>query len=309
MAAKDVVNKAMFSNPIEIVELFNKVFFNGINVLHPSRITDGPTDLCLYYERKGGISVTKREADICKIYYQGKNLPLIILCIENQTCYDSTMESRIHEYNKLIKEDLKRQLLIDNKSIVIFLNIIITYSGSKKPYISTNETYKDIIKSLKSDKSCSFIREIRPKNKLIELNTDIGILFKCIYLNKKKTEKKLYEYIKSNLTQINNNPDISYYLKETTDIDEIVIDPSKIEGSSTFMSLWTVLQDESYKEGHTDGIRQGIKEGIEQGIEQGINKERIRIINNLSNVFDIEKIAEMLNISEDDVKKALKSGK
>ena len=75
------------------------------------------------------------------------------------------------------------------------------------------------------------------------------------------------------------------------------------------MSLWTVLQDESYKEGHTDGIRQGIKEGIEQGIEQGINKERIRIINNLSNVFDIEKIAEILNISEDDVKKALKSGK
>ena len=297
MAAKDVVNKAMFSNPIEVVELFNKVFFNGINVLHPSRITDGPTDLCLYYEKKGDISVTKREADICKLYYQGKNLPLIVLCIENQTCYDSTMEERIHEYNSLIKEDLKRQLLIDNKSVVVFLNIIITYSGSRKPYISTNETSLEAINSMKGNKSCSLIREIRPKNKLIELKTDVGILFQCIYLNKKRTDKKLYSYVKNNLIRINNNPDISYYLLETTGIKDIVVDPNKIEGSNSFMSLWSVLQDESYNDGHQDGIKEGIDE------------ERIRNVKSLSNVFDAKRIAELLSISLEEIESILESGK
>ena len=205
MAYKDIVNKAMFSNPIEVAELFNTVFFNKNNIINPSRIINGPTDLCLYYEKKHNVCVTKREADVCKIYYQGKNLPLIILCIENQTCYDSAMEERIYEYNNLIKEDLKRQLLINDESVIIFLNIIITYSGSRKPYVSTNETYKDVINSMKRNKSCSLIREIRPKNKLIELKTDVGILFQCIYLNKKRTENKLYSYVKNNLIRINNN--------------------------------------------------------------------------------------------------------
>lgn len=297
MAAKDVVNKAMFSNPIEVVELFNKVFFNEINILNSSRVTDGPTDLCLYYERKANISVTKREADVCKLYYQGKNLPMIILCIENQTCYDSTMESRIYEYNKLIKEDLKRQLLINDESVVIFLNIVITYSGSRKPYVSTNETYKDVINSMKGNKSASFIREIRPKNKLIQLKTDVGILFQCIYLNKKRTDKKLYRYVKDNLIRINNNPDIAYYLLETTGIEDIIVDPSKIEGSSVFMSLWTVLQNESYNNGHQDGIKEGIGE------------ERMRNIKSLSKVFDSERIAELLSISLEEVESILKSGK
>ena len=113
----------------------------------------------------------------------------------------------------------------------------------------------------------------------------MGILFQCVYLNKKSTDKKLYRYVKDNLTRINNNPDISYYLKETTGIDEIVVDPSKIEGSSTFMSLWDVVR------------------------EEGINEERKRNVISLSKVFDAERIAELLSISLEEVESILKSGK
>ena len=122
-------------------------------------------------------------------------------------------------------------------------------------------------------------------------------MFQCIYLNKKRTDKKLYRYVKDNLIRINNNPDIAYYLLETTGIEDIIVDPSKIEGSSVFMSLWTVLQNESYNDGHQDGIKEGIGE------------ERMRNIKSLSKVFDAKRIAELLSISLEEVENALKSGK
>ena len=122
-------------------------------------------------------------------------------------------------------------------------------------------------------------------------------MFQCIYLNKKRTDKKLYRYVKDNLIRINNNTDIAYYLLETTGIEDIIVDPSKIEGSSVFMSLWTVLQNESYNDGHQDGIKEGIGE------------ERMRNIKSLSKVFDAKRIAELLSISLEEVENALKSGK
>ena len=88
---------------------------------------------------------------------------------------------------------------------------------------------------------------------------------------------------------------------ETTGIKDIVVDPNKIEGSSSFMSLWTVLQDESYNDGHQDGIKEGRKKGMDE--------ERIRNVKSLSKVFDTKRIAELLSISLEEIESILESGK
>lgn len=292
MADKDVVNKSMFSNPLFVADLFNQVFFNGKKIINPSYIATGPTDLCLFKKTKKSISVTKREADICKIYYRGKDLPVMVLCIENQTVYDKTMITRIKEYNQLIKEDLLRQLEISENDKIMFFNIVVTYSGSRKDYITTGESDLRVIKLMDEDRDITVIREFRPKNDLKDFSTDIGILFRCIYLNKKRTEKELYEYVKCNLDVINGYPDIAYYLRETTNIQDIVVDPSKIKGNEgTFMSLWTVLQEESKKEGKAEGR------------EEGRAEERADIIckMNEKGIATIEMIAELFGISEEEV--------
>lgn len=284
MADKDVVNKSMFSNPIFVADLFNQVFFNSKKIINPSYLTTGPTDLCLYKKTKKSIFVTKREADVCKIYYRGKKLPIMVLCIENQTVYDKTMVSRIKEYNQLIKEDLLRQLEISENDKIAFLNIVITYSGSRKEYLTTGESDSRIMKLMEEDKDITVIREFRPKKDLKKFSTDIGILFKCIHLNKKRTEKELYDYVRSNLGVVNNYPDIAYYLRETTDIQDIVVDPSKIKGNEgDFMSLWTVLQEESKKEGRAEERADIICKMNEKGIAT------------------IEAIAELFGISEEEV--------
>ena len=83
---------------------------------------------------------------------------------------------------------------------------------------------------------------------------------------------------------VNNYPDIAYYLRETTDIQDIVVDPSKIKGNEgTFMSLWTVLQEESKKEGRAEERADIICKMNEKGIAT------------------IEAIAELFGISEEEV--------
>lgn len=292
MAYKDIVNKSMFSNPIFVADLFNQLYFRGKPVINPSYMTDGPTDLCLFKKKKKTYEVAKREADICKLYYR-KEKTLIVLCIENQTSYDKTMEFRIKEYNTLIKEDLKRQLIIGSTDTVIFLNTIITYSGSRKPHIDTGESDKEVMNLFDRNENVCVIKEYRPKNDRLDFTTDIGILFKCIRLNSKRTEKELYEYVRKNLSRINENPDISYYIRETTNINDVVVDPKKIVGNEgDFMSLWTVLQEESKKE----------------GILEGKMEERTDIIcrMNEKGIATIEAIAELFEISEEEVLNIIK---
>ena len=99
------------------------------------------------------------------------------------------------------------------------------------------------------DEDTCVIRKYRPKDDRLNFTTDIGILFKCISLNSKRTERELYKYVEKNLSRINGNPDISYYIRETTNIDDVVVDPKKIVGNEgDFMSFWKVLQEESKKE-------------------------------------------------------------
>ena len=83
MAYKDIVNKAMFSDPIIMADLFNVIYFEGNEVIDPHRIIYYTTDFCKYQKENNQYVVRKRESDVCTLYYQGKELPLIVLCIEN----------------------------------------------------------------------------------------------------------------------------------------------------------------------------------------------------------------------------------
>ena len=283
MADKDIVNKSMFSNPIFVADLFNQIYFAGKSIINPSYITTGPTDLCLYKKTMKSISVTKREADVCKIYYRGKDFPIIALCIENQTVYDETMVSRIEEYNKLIKEDLLRQLVIRKEDPVLFLNVIITYSGSRKPYVNTDETGEEIFEFMNCGKDATIIKEFRPRKEYMDFASDLKVMFNCIRMNTKKEEKRLYKYVRENLETINNNPDIAYYLKELLHHKDIIVDPDKIKGiEESFMSFWRVLQEESKRE------------------------ERIAIVKAMKEKLTAEEIAELTKLPLEEVNEIIK---
>lgn len=283
MAYKDVTNKSMFSNPVFVADLFNTIYFKGESFINPSKIINGPTDFCLY--KNNGQSVCKREADVCKLYYDKNSI--IVLCIENQSVYDGDMYNRCAEYNKLIKEDLRRQFLITNDECIVFLNIIITYSSSRQKYICTKETKNDINTAINNKKDMICIREYRPKNEFIRFKSDINIFFNCIRLSRKGKEEELNNYVKHNLNTINKHPDIAYYLRELFNRDDIVVNPSKIKGrNKTFMSFWKVLQEEAMADGK----------------KQGALLERNKIILNLYSLnISVSQIALATGMNEEEI--------
>ncbi|TCW36726.1 putative transposase/invertase (TIGR01784 family) [Thermohydrogenium kirishiense] len=84
----------------------------------------------------------------------------------------------------------------------------------------------------------------------------------------------------------------------------------RIEESETYKMIIEKGIEKGIKEGIEKGIEKGIKEGIEKGIEEGIKKgakeEKIAIAKKLlKNGMPIDKIAEITELSEDEIKKLM----
>ena len=222
------------------------------------------------------------------------------------------MKDRCLEYDNLILETLRRNRIATDNTPIIYLNIIITFDRSQKPYVDLSDSKEEIIKALKGNKSKSYIKEFRPKRDILLFSSPLNVFFNCIRLNEKKTEDKLYTYVKDNLEIINSNPDIAYYLKETTGIEDIQVDLTKLNGRNDFMSIWTLLQEESEAKGEARGKiigkEEGLIEGRTQGLTEGKMEERSAIISALLKKLSVAEIAKLLEISEEEVLRSTKSG-
>ena len=76
---------------------------------------------------------------------------------------------------------------------------------------------------------------------------------------------------------------------ETTKFNKIKVDPSKIKGEKTFMSVWDALKEENQKIGKKAGKRE--------------------IVLKLLNKFSTKQVSELLDMSEKEIEEIVKSGK
>ena len=290
---KDIFTKAIFSNQRNCADLFNEVMFKGEKVLSQDTLLFGPTDLCLMKQNGTTIDIEKLEVDVCKLLYRGKSLPRIVLHIENQTKYEAFMKQRIEEYHKCIKEELTRAEIINCSDLVVFLTTIITYDNSRKPYLDTGETPDEIIKAMEPNEDRTIIKEFRPMQQTFDFTGDLKIMFDCIGMNGRKDKELLGKYILENIDAINENVDLAYYLRELTGMSTIQPDPTKIKGVHD-MSILDDAYDKWYGKGHKDGVTEGI---------------RICVLNLKDKGYDEKQIAEMLDLSTENVEAILKEQK
>ncbi|WHE07047.1 Rpn family recombination-promoting nuclease/putative transposase [Thermoanaerobacterium thermosaccharolyticum] len=160
------------------------------------------------------------------------------------------------------------------------------------------------------------------------LNTDYYDLYSLLPLmdqNRRKEEGEKYlercvEAIKDIPLDINKKKDIAFkaeilsgivYKKEVIEkVFSEVVRMFRIEESETYKMIIEKGIEKGIKEGIEKGIEKGIKEGIEKGIEEGIKKgakeEKIAIAKKLlKNGMSIDKIAEITELSEDEIKKLM----
>ena len=298
---KDISTKAIFSNQRNCTDLFNEVMFKGDEVLSSNILLFGPTDLCSMKQNDTTIDIEKLEVDVCKLLYRGKSLPRIVLHIENQTKYDAFMKQRIEEYHKCIKEELIRAEIINCSDSVVFLTIVITYNNSRKPYLDTGETPDEIKLAMNQNEDRTIIKEFRPIQQTFDFTEDLKIMFDCIMMNGRKDKEPLEKYVLENIDAINENVDLAYYLKELTEIDAIRPDPTKIKGECNMSIL-----DDAYDKWYGKGFNEGQEKGKKEGIDEGIKICTLRLSNK---GYDKQQIAEMLNLSTENVETILKEQK
>ena len=172
---------------------------------------------------------------------------------------------------------------------VVFLTIVITYDNSRKPYFDTGETPDEIIKAMERNEDKTIIKEFRPMQQTFNFTGDLKIMFDCIRMNGRKDKTLLEKYVLENIDAINENVDLAYYLRELTGMSTIWPDPIKIKGGRQMSIL-----DDAYDKWYGKGFNEGIKKCV---------------LNLKDNGYDENQIAEMLNLSTENVEAILKEQK
>ena len=284
---KDLSTRAMFSDPTLVADVINTVYFNGEDYIDPKFLFDGTTDLCLYDSSGMDLKLLKREADVVKVYSKPQTKTIVVLCIENQTAYDRTMPKRFDEYNRLIKQNIHQISEDINHEHIIFLNLVITYSGTRQKLASTLETSDYIRKAIKDGTDASFIREFRPRQTPLKFKTALDVFFHCLYLDGKKDKEKRDNYVKMHKNEIENNCHIAFFLEKLTGLG-FDINTNNIGREVGYMRVVDKL----------------VKEGEAIGEEKGIIKERKRLVDiYISDGFSDDEIAKTLRLSLDEIKK------
>ena len=310
----DETMKKYWDNNDRFSDLFNAVFFDGMEVVKASELDERDTESSVLV--RGMKTTVKGSRDLIKIRKKlvGKNVELTILALENQEHINYAMPLRVmgydyvrykKQYNKLASMRKKEEGLDSDEFVSKMrredrLNAVFTiviYYG-EKPWngprlLSEMLHVPEEFKGLLSDYQMNLI-EVRDCDLKFKNNDNQDMLFLLdLFLNPSANDDETIEIAKEYTTKRNTDSDVIEAVVSATKAD-LEIEEEEVHDMCTFF-------DRISKNYEANGIEKGIEKGREEGLEKGI-KEFVGVLFecNISKQQIVNKLSLRFNISNEE---------